>query len=114
MAQEDNNNRLTRKKALSMDEVIKMYIDDMKISAGLNTQRIFQAWDDVSGAQQFTLKKFFRDGVLYITLSSSMVRNQLYFQRDALIKKVNEKILSDPLFTKNDPKVGLVQKLVLK
>jgi len=114
MATKDESNRLPRKKALSMDEMIKMYIDDMKIAAGLNTQRIFVAWDEVSGVEKYTLKKFFRDGVLYVTLSSSAIRNQIYFQRDALIKKMNEKIMEDPLFTKNDPKVGLVEKLVLK
>lgn len=97
-----------------MDEIIKQYIDNMKISAGLNTELVFQAWDEVSGAAQFTLNKFFRDGTLYITLSSSMVRSQLMFQRDALIKSINAKLLEEPLFSSNDPRVGLVQKIILK
>ena len=71
--------RITRKRALSMEELVPMYIKSMKLSAGLNTHRIFAAWDEASGAAQYTLKRFFRDGKLYITLNSSVVRNHLSF-----------------------------------
>ena len=106
--------RLARKKALSMEEVISQYIKEMKLSSGLNTQRIFSAWDDASGAAQFTLKKFFRDGKLYITLSSSVVRNQLSFQKDALVEKINGILQKDELFIKDDERVSFVKELILK
>lgn len=106
--------RIERKTALSMKEVIDMYIKSMKISAGLNTQRIFSAWDEASGAAQYTVRRFFRDGTLYITLSSSVVRNQLGFQNALLVEKINSILDGDELFTKDDPKVSFVQKLVLK
>lgn len=97
-----------------MEEVIAMYIKSMKLSAGLNTQRIFAAWDDASGAGAFTLKKFFRDGKLYITLNSSVVRNQLSFQKDALLEKMNGILSEDELFTKDDSRVSFVEELILK
>lgn len=106
--------RLPRKKALGMDEVVDMYIREMKLSAGLNTQRIFAAWDDVSGAASCTIGKFFRDGRLYITLNSSVVRNQLYFQRAILVGKMNSFLANDTLFVKDDPKVGYIKELILK
>ena len=97
-----------------MDEVVSMYIKSMKISSGLNTQCIFSAWDDASGAARFTLKKFFRDGRLYVTLSSSVVRNQLSFQKDALIEKMNGILAENELFSKDDPRVTFVKELILK
>lgn len=97
-----------------MDEVINLYIKSMKISSGLNTQCIFSAWDDASGAAQFTLKKFFRDGKLYITLSSSVVRNQLSFQKDTIIQKMNEILSRNELFMKDDERVSFVKELILK
>ena len=106
--------RIARKQALSMDEVVSMYIKSMKLTAGLNTQRIFSAWDDASGAASFTLKRFFRDGKLYITLNSSVVRNQLSFQSDALIEKMNAILSQDELFTRDDPRVSFVKELILK
>ena len=59
--------RMARKKALSMDEVVRMYVQSMKLVPALNTRRIFAAWDEASGAAPYTLKRFFRDGRLIMT-----------------------------------------------
>ncbi|MBR1887427.1 MAG: DUF721 domain-containing protein [Bacteroidales bacterium] len=106
--------RIHRKEAVSMDEVVKQYIRSMKIAAGLNTQRIFAAWDACSGAGEFTLKRFFRDGKLYITLGSSVIRSQLYFQKDILIEKMNRFLSQDSLFTEDNHAVGYIKELILK
>ena len=97
-----------------MDALVKEYIKSMKLSAGLNTQRIFAAWDAASGAGRYTVRRFFRDGRLYITVDSSVVRSQLYFQREALVDKINALLGQDELFTCDDARVGLVQELILK
>ena len=106
--------RIHRKEAVSMDEVVKQYIRSMKIAAGLNTQRIFAAWNACSGAGEFTLKRFFRDGKLYITLGSSVIRSQLYFQKDILIEKMNRFLSQDSLFTEDNHAVGYIKELILK
>jgi len=97
-----------------MDKVVEEFIKSMKITAGLNTQRIFAAWDACSGAGPFTIKRFFRGGKLYITLKSSVIRNQLYFQRDALIEKMNAFLAEDPLFTADNRTVSFIRELILK
>lgn len=106
--------RLARKKALSMDEVIRSYIESMKLAPALNTRRVFAAWDEASGAGSYTLKRFFRDGKLYITLSSSVVRNQLSFQSQALVEKMNSILSQDSLFSGDDSRVSFVKELILK
>lgn len=105
---------IRRKEALSMETVIEEFIKSAKIASGLNTQRIFSAWDECSGAGPFTLKRYFRSGTLYITLSSSVIRNQLYFQKEALIEKMNAMLAEDPLFTKDNRTTGFVRELVLR
>ena len=106
--------RIERKTAIGMEELVRMYIDSMKISSGLNTQLIYSAWDQASGAADYTIKKYFRAGKLYVTLSSSVVRNQLSFQKEALKEKMNQLLSGDKLFTKDDPRVTLVQEIILK
>ena len=106
--------RLHRKEAVSMDEIVHQYIKSMRLAAGLNTQRIFAAWDACSGAGEFTLKRFFRDGKLYITLNSSVIRNQLYFQKDVLVEKMNGFLSNDGLFTSDNRTVGYISELILK
>ena len=110
----DKEVRITRKKAQGMDELIGEFISDMKIASGLNTRLIFNAWDKASGAAQYTTRRFFRDGSLYITLSSSVVRNQLSFQKILLVEKINQILLNDGLFVKDDPRTGYVKRLILK
>ena len=106
--------RIHRKEAVGMDKIVSDYIKSMKLAAGLNTQRIFAAWDDCSGAGPFTLKRFFRGGKLYITLSSSVIRNQLFFQKDALIEKMNAFLSQDQLFTADNKSVNFITELILK
>ena len=106
--------RIHRKEAVGMDRLVQEYIKQMKLAAGLNTQRIFAAWDACSGAGPFTLKRFFRNGKLYITLSSSVIRNQLYFQRQDLVEKMNAYLSQDELFTADNRTVNFIQELILK
>ena len=43
-----------------------------------------------------------------------MVRNQLYFQKDLLLEKINAALAADPLFTNDNRTVGFVKSIVLK
>ena len=113
--------RVARKTAVPLSDLIREYIQASKLTAGLNTQRIFAAWDAASGAGRYTVRRYFRDGKLYITVDSSVVRSQLSFQRDVLLEKINallEKInallAQDELFTCDDPRSGCVKELILK
>lgn len=108
------DNRLPRKKAIPVSDALQMFLKQSHLSSGLNTQRIFGAWDKASGAAGYTIRRFFRDGTLYITLNSSVARSQLSMQKDALIEKMNGILLNDDLFVRDDPNVGLVKTLVLK
>ena len=105
---------IRRKEALSMEEVVEEFIKSAKLASGLNTQRVYAAWDEASGAGPFTLKRFFRGGTIYIILNSSVIRNQLYFQKEALIEKMNATLSGDRLFTADNRTVGYIQELVLK
>jgi hypothetical protein len=106
--------RIHRKQALGMEEVIDQYIRSMKLAAGLNTQRVFAAWDEVSGAASATLRRYYRDGVLRVSLASSVQRFELGLQKAQMIERMNAWLLKDDLFVKDDPKVGLVKDIILK
>ena len=105
---------IRRKEALTMEEVIEEYIKSAKMASGLNTQRIFAAWDECSGAGPFTLKRYFRGGTLYVSLNSSVIRNQLSFQKAELLRKMNATLSGDKLFTADNRTVGFIRELVLK
>lgn len=106
--------RVARKTAVPLDELIRDFLRQNRLDAGLNTRRIFAAWDAASGAGRYTVRRFFRDGKLYITVDSSVVRSQLSFQRHALIDKINVLLAADEMFTCDDARTGIVRELILK
>ena len=106
--------RVSRKSAVPLGELIQEYLKASRLGSGHNTQRIFAAWDAASGAGRYTVRRYFRDGKLYITVDSSVVRSQLSFQRDVLLEKINALLAQDELFTCDDPRSGCVKELILK
>lgn len=107
--------RMKRKSPLPLDELVKAFVKDMRLTTQLSVRRVCEAWDAASGAGPFTLSKFFRGGTLYVTLSSSMVRTQLSFQRDAIMDRMNAILTEDSLFAKPSGRsVKYVSAIVLK
>ena len=104
--------RLARKEAVGMEELMALFIREMKLSVGLNRQRVFAAWDSVTGTAPYTLSKHFAKGILFVTLSSSVVRNQLFFQRTDIARRINETLAGDDLFT--GEAAGYVKSVILK
>lgn len=90
------------------------FLKQSHLATGLNTQRVFSAWDEASGAGHYTLKRFYRDGKLYITLSSSVVRSQLSFQKALILEKINSILSTDELFSKEGAGSGFVKEIILK
>lgn len=107
-----DNNRIHRKEALPVANVIRMFLQANRLAAPHNTQLIYAAWDELSGAAGFTLRRLFRDGVLHVTLSSSVVRSQLCFQKDALVEKINASLAANELFIMYDG--AAVKDIILK
>lgn len=107
------SNRIARKNAQPLVEVLKEMLVEGKAGSTHNSYRIFAAWDRVSGAAPYTIRRFFRDGKLYITLSSSVICNQLAMQKDVLLKKVNTALEGDELYI-GTAAGGPVKELILK
>ena len=53
---------LGRKKAESMDSLIKAWIKTNRIATPLNRHLVFSAWDQASGAGHYTIRRYFKDG----------------------------------------------------
>ena len=114
MAYDSRKNSLRRQEAVGMDELVNQFIKDMKLSSGLGKQRACEAWTKVSGAGRYTLDVSFEKGVMVCVISSSVVRNQLYFQRDRLLKGLNDLLASDELLSGTASQGDIVKTLILR
>ena len=96
-----------------MEDLVNQFIREMKLSSGLDKVHAAAAWNVVSGAAAYTLEVRLERGVMTCTLSSSVVRNQLYFQLNALTQRLNEYLSKDPLFASQGAE-PIVTKLILR
>ena len=71
------------------------------MKTGSRGVRIFGAWDLVVGdaGARATTGKFFRDGILYCTINSSIIRTQLYYRKEEIVQQMN-KLLSSDIITR--------------
>ncbi len=113
MAYDGRKNGLRRQEAVSMDKLVDQFIRDMKLASGLKRQRAEDAWRVVSGAGRYTLDVNLYNGIMTCTLSSSVVRNQLFHQRTLLVQSLNEYLKNDELFM-GDSRQEIIRTLILR
>ncbi len=100
--------------AKDVGSVIGECLSELGLAEGLNEHKICAAWDEVSGAGRYTLNRSFRDGTLYVRLSSSMVRSRLFSRLETVRKGINAAVTVDPLFTCTSAETEPVKKVVLQ
>jgi predicted nucleic acid-binding Zn ribbon protein len=88
---------MRRSKTISLAEAMKDYIKEMNLEGKLNEIGIINSWEETVGKAiaSRTSKLYIKDHVLYVHLTSSVVRNELLMLRQALKEKLNEKAGSE-------------------
>lgn len=96
---------MKREEAKPLGVILEQLIKEVGLTESLERIDIFNAWDNAVGERvaSVTIGKFFRDGTLFCTISSSMIRNQLYYQLESIKNKINSELAGFP-----------VKKIVLK
>ena len=71
--------------------LLKEYIDEVHLSEGFTRLDVYECWEKAVGKEisRYTINLFFNKGILYCTLSSSLVRNRLYFNLDGIRNELN-------------------------
>ncbi len=90
---------------ISIGDALKEFIETNRLEKGLDKVNAKEAWDNVMGtaiSKYTTDIKLDRD-TLFVQLSSSVLREELSYGKDKIIKLLNEEIGKD-----------LITKLVLR
>jgi len=83
---------MRRSKTISLAEAMQDYIKEMKLGDKLREVGILDSWENTVGKaiSSRTTRVYIKDGILYVHLKSSIVRNELLMIREALREKLNE------------------------
>jgi hypothetical protein len=84
---------MRRKKTLSLSEAIREYRREMKIDNKLKEVEILNYWEEIAGKAilRRTSRVYIKNGVMFINLSSSVVRSELMMIRETIRERLNEK-----------------------
>ena len=75
----------------SMSEAIRAYLKESKLEKPLKERQLINSWESLLGKTiaRATREIYIRDGKLIVTLTSSVIRNELYMLQDEIIRKLN-------------------------
>jgi len=84
---------MRRSKTISLAEAVNDYIREMNLGGKLSEVGVINSWEEIVGKAISSRTKniYIKDQILYVHLSSSVVRNELFMLREALKEKLNEK-----------------------
>lgn len=90
--------RMQRTGAVKLGELLSSYVDEVRLKDSFVSLDVCEAWRAAVGqrAASATAYACFKQGVLYCTITSSIIRNQLYFNLEGLKSDINAR-LGSPL-----------------
>lgn len=76
----------------SVQDVLKIFIEGNKLDAGIDNINVKAAWVRLlgPGIESYTLDVFLKRQTLYVALSSPIVREELSYGKEKIIKMINE------------------------
>lgn len=88
---------MRRSKTITLAEAIKDYISEMNLGDKLSETAVINSWEETVGKaiNSRTSRIYIKDHILYVHLTSSVVRNELMMLRESLREKLNEKAGSE-------------------
>lgn len=81
----------------SIGDVLKVIIQDNKLQAGIDQVSVKEAWVSLmgNGVNSYTKNVVLKGHTLYVELTSAVLREELSYGKDKIIKMINEEFRRD-------------------
>lgn len=78
-------------------DVLKQFISQNKLEAGMDIVNVRDAWKNVMGpgVNNYTIEIQLKGSTLYVALSSAVLREELSYGKEKIIKMINEELRKD-------------------
>ena len=83
---------MKRTEAETVGDIITRLLKAENLEQKFDEQRVAAMWKDVvgQGINRYTVNRSVRNGVLYVTISSAPLRNELMMNRSRLVSRIND------------------------
>uniref|UniRef100_UPI0032172D93 DUF721 domain-containing protein n=1 Tax=uncultured Draconibacterium sp. TaxID=1573823 RepID=UPI0032172D93 len=83
---------MRRSNTQSLSEVLKEYIEQNRIDRKLKEVDVVQGWEDLLGKTiaHYTKNIYIKNRILYVEISSAVVKNELFMMREEICRRINE------------------------
>jgi hypothetical protein len=90
---------------LKLSDVLKEFVSENRLQDGLDKVDVKEAWDSLmgNGVNNYTTNVQLKRDILYVDLSSSVLREELSYGKEKIITMLNEHL-----------KKELIKKIVLR
>jgi hypothetical protein len=84
---------MRRSKPVIIGDLLSLFIRDFGLEKGYGDYQILKLWNEIlgEGVSKATLGKRLEGKKLYIYLSSSVVRAELYMMRSEIVREINHR-----------------------
>lgn len=78
----------------SISDVLKQFIEVNKLESGMDKIDVEQAWKNLmgNGVNTYTKEVVLKGTILYVSLTSAVLREELSYGKDKIIKMINEEM----------------------
>ena len=78
-------------------DVLKQFITQNKLEAGMDVVNVRDAWKNLmgNGVNNYTTEIQLKGATLYVALSSAVLREELSYGKEKIIKMINEELRKD-------------------
>ncbi len=85
---------MKRNNTEQIGDVLRQFLRQRGLETPLNEYRLVDAWKDVVGPviARYTTNLFIKNQVLYVSLSSSVIRQELMMGREMLVRNLNAQV----------------------
>ena len=82
---------------VSISEVLQQFIKVNKLESGMDKIDVEQAWKNLmgNGVNSYTQEVILKVNTLYVKLTSAVLREELSYGKDKIIKMLNDELRKD-------------------
>lgn len=85
---------MKRQEAMPVGEILRGLLKTQRLDTKLDEMKLIKLWPAMMGTvvSEYTQKLYIKNGILYVNLTSAVLRSELLMCREMLIKRLNKEM----------------------